>query len=403
MVDGEESPEVLRAALEAAAELYQRAPCGYLSTTPEGTIVSVNETLAALSGYRVDELVGRRTFASLLTAGGRIYHETHYAPMLQMQGVAREIALDIICADGRRLPVLVNSILERGPDGRARLIRTAVFDATDRRRYETELLLAKQKAEASEQRARQLARTLQTTLVPPSLPNITGLDLAVVFRPAGDGHQIGGDFYDVSQIGAGDWLISVGDVAGKGAEAAVVTALARYTIHSAAIRRRSPAQILSNLNAVLLRDTTTDRFCTATIIRLRQSKSRWTATVCNGGHPPPLLLRDNASATALGRPGNLIGVFDSPRLYDSKISLHSGDTIVIYTDGVTEGRHGDEFFGEGRLTDTIARHTRSAQELCDATLTEVLDFQGGTPRDDIILFAIQILDDGPTHPRVNQR
>jgi sigma-B regulation protein RsbU (phosphoserine phosphatase) len=398
-VDGEESPEVLRAALEAAAELYQRAPCGFLSTTPEGTIVGVNETMLTLSGYQADELVGHRTFASLLSAGGRIYHETHYAPMLQMQGVAREIALDLICADGKRLPVLVNSILERGPDGTPRLIRTAVFDATDRRRYETELLLAKQRAEESEQRARQLARTLQATLMPPSLPTIPGLDVAVAFRPAGDGHQIGGDFYDVSQIGAGDWLVSVGDVAGKGAEAAVVTALARYTIHSAAIRRRSPAQILGNLNAVLLRDTTTDRFCTATIVRIRQTKSRWTATICNGGHPPPLLLRDNTSPAPLGRPGSLLGVFDAPDLYDNKISLHSGDTILLYTDGVTEGRSGKEFFGERRLADAVSHHVGSAQDLCDTALTRVLDFQGGTPRDDIVLLAMQILENEPTHLR----
>ena len=399
-MDGEESPEVLRAALEAAAELYQRAPCGYLSTTPEGTIVSVNETMLTLSGYQVDELVGRRTFASLLSAGGRIYHETHYAPMLQMQGVAREIALDVICADGRRLPVLVNSILERGPDGSPRLVRTAVFDATDRRRYETELLLAKQRAEESEQRARQLARTLQTTLMPPSLPTIPGLDVAVAFRPAGDGHQIGGDFYDVSQIGTGDWLVSVGDVAGKGAEAAVITALARYTIHSAAIRGRSPAQILGNLNTVLLRDTATDRFCTATIVRLRQSQTRWTATICNGGHPPPLLLRDNASPAPLGRPGSLLGVLESPDLYDNKISLNPGDTILLYTDGVTEGRSGKEFFGEHRLADTVSHHDGSAYDLCNTALTRVLDFQGGTPRDDIILLAMRILDDQSTHPRV---
>ncbi|MEO5837397.1 MAG: SpoIIE family protein phosphatase [Acidimicrobiales bacterium] len=390
-MNADESPEALRAALDAAAELYERAPCGYLSTAPDGTIIRVNETMLTLTGFRSDELVGRRTFASLLSVGGRIYHETHYAPMLQMQGVAHEIALEIVCADGRRLPVLANSILERAPDGTARVIRTAVFEATDRRRYETELLLAKQTAEASEQRARQLAFTLQQTLMPPSLPSIPGLDVAVAFRPAADGHQIGGDFYDVSQIGAGDWLVSVGDVTGKGAGAAVITALARYTIHSAAIQRRSPAQILTNLNAVLLRDTTTDRFCTVTVVRLRQSKSRWTATVCNAGHPPPLLSRRNAPPIALGQTGTLLGVLETPILRDSKIALHPDDMILLYTDGVTEGRCDSEFFGESRLASAMSSHVGSAQDLCQSTLTGVLDFQRGHPRDDIVLLAVQIL------------
>src|SRR3954467_4179456 len=93
-----------------AEQLYQRAPCGYLSTTPDGGIVKVNETFLALTGYRRGDLVGKRTFASLLTGGGRIYHETHYAPMLRMQSTARGIALDLVATDGRRLPVPANPV-----------------------------------------------------------------------------------------------------------------------------------------------------------------------------------------------------------------------------------------------------------------------------------------------------
>ena len=88
-------------------------------------IVKVNRTFLTLTGHAREDIVGRRTFSSLLTAGGRIYHETHYAPMLRMQGRVREIALDVVCADGRRLPVLVNSVLERDADGAPRVIRTS--------------------------------------------------------------------------------------------------------------------------------------------------------------------------------------------------------------------------------------------------------------------------------------
>ena len=377
--------------IDVDAELYERAPCGYLSTSPDGLLIRINPTLLAWTGYRAADLVGHRTFASLLTAGGRIYHETHYAPMLQMQGAAHEIALELVCADGRRLPVLVNSVLERGPDGKPVVIRTAVFDATERRHYESELVAAKDRAEASEQRARQLARTLQQTLMPPSLPEIPGLELAVSFRPAGDGDLVGGDFYDVSQLAAGDWLISVGDVTGKGADAAVVTALARHTIHSAAVRTRSPARILDNLNTILMR-AETERFCTATVVRLRQVKGVWNATVCNAGHPHPLLVRGGETPVTLGRLGTLLGAQESPMFRDSRVVLHGGDTLVLYTDGVTEGRRGNTFFGDEGLAASVATHGGSARQLCEGVLADVVDYQLGTPRDDIIVLSMRVLD-----------
>ncbi|HUP71775.1 MAG TPA: SpoIIE family protein phosphatase [Acidimicrobiales bacterium] len=373
------------------AELYERAPCGYLSTSPDGLLIRVNQTLLAWTGYRAADLLGRRTFASLLTPGGRIYHETHYAPMLQMQGEAHEIALELVCADGRRLPILVNSVLERGPDGKPIVIRTAVFDATERRRYESELLAAKNRAEASEQRARQLARTLQQTLMPPSLPEITGLELAVSFRPAGDGDLVGGDFYDISQLAAGDWLISVGDVTGKGTDAAVITALARHTIHSAAVRTRSPARILTNLNTILIRNAT-ERFCTATVVRLRHVKGEWIATICNAGHPHPLLVRGGEVPVSLGRLGFLLGVDESPGFRDSRVALHGGDTLVLYTDGVTEGRRGSTFFGDDGLAASVAAHVGTAQQLCEGVLADVVEFQGGMPRDDIVILSVRVLD-----------
>jgi sigma-B regulation protein RsbU (phosphoserine phosphatase) len=212
----------IEALLDDDAEaLYDRAPCGYLSTTPDGTIVKVNDTFLTLSGYARDDIVGRKRFAELLSAGGRIYHETHYAPMLRMQAVAREIALELVCADGRRLPILVNSVLERDESGHASIIRTAIFDASHRRRYERELLREKERAEASQARATALARTLQQTLIPPHIPAIDGLDVSAEYRPAGDGSEVGGDFYDIFQASDDDWVVVIGDVCGKGVDAAV--------------------------------------------------------------------------------------------------------------------------------------------------------------------------------------
>ena len=128
---------------ESAEDLFENAPCAYLSTALDGRIAKVNRTFEQLTGIGREDLVGKRRFQELLTPGGRIYHETHYAPLLQMQGQAKEIALEIVCADGSRLPVLVNSVVVDGPDGSPRAIRTTVFEARDRRRYEEELLQAR--------------------------------------------------------------------------------------------------------------------------------------------------------------------------------------------------------------------------------------------------------------------
>ncbi|MEV6306732.1 SpoIIE family protein phosphatase [Actinoplanes sp. NPDC051861] len=137
-------------------DLYEHAPCGYLTTLPDGTIVRVNETFLAWTGYARADLIGHRRFRDLLSPGDQIYHETHYAPLLSMQGEVQEIALEVVREDGRRLPTLVNAVLERGANGTPRIIRTMVFNATERRRYERELLASRRAAEASEQRVRVL-------------------------------------------------------------------------------------------------------------------------------------------------------------------------------------------------------------------------------------------------------
>jgi len=171
-----------------------------VTTTPDGVIVTVNQTFLALTRYTRDDLVGLRTFADLLTPGGRICHETYFAPMLQMQERVSAIALELVTVDNQRIPILVNAVLERNDEGAPVVIRTAIFDATERRAYERELLLAKQRAEAAEARATALARTLQESLIPPTVPHIPGLDVAAIYRRAGSGDEVGGDFYDVFEI-----------------------------------------------------------------------------------------------------------------------------------------------------------------------------------------------------------
>jgi sigma-B regulation protein RsbU (phosphoserine phosphatase) len=371
-----------------AQRLYDLAPCGYLSTTPDGTIIKVNQTFLALTGYTDTQLVDRRTFAELLTPGGRIYHETHYAPLLAMHGSVRGIALDLVRADGTRLPVFVNSVLGEATADRPSVVRTAVFDATDRREYERELLRAKQRAEESEERALTLARTLQQTFIPPTPPAIPGLDVAAIYRPAGTGGEVGGDFYDVFQIADDNWVLTIGDVCGKGADAAVVTALARYTLRASMVQTRDAGRALLAVNDMLLRSGS-DRFCTMLVVRLRRRSAQWTVQVSAAGHPLPLLLSDANPPIPLGEPGSLLGVLDVPEFREAERVLAGGEALVLYTDGVTEGRRDLEFFGEARLAASVLAHCESADGLANAIVNDVLDFQSGISRDDIAVVVVR--------------
>jgi sigma-B regulation protein RsbU (phosphoserine phosphatase) len=391
-VGADEALDAFYAALldDDAEALYDRAPCGYVSTTPDGTIVKVNATFLALTGYERGDLVGRRRFADLLSGGGRIDHETHLAPMLRAEGLAREIALDVVRGDGVRLPVLLNAVLERDAAGSPVVVRVAVFDATHRREYERELLRAKERAEASEARARLLARTLQASLVPPAPPVVPGLDVTATYRPAGDGSEVGGDLYDVFELADGDWVVAVGDVRGKGAEAAVVASLARSTIRAAAVHQTSPAALLEAVHRVLLQHDG-DRFCTAVAIRLRRGGGgTWEATVAVGGHPLPLLARPGQPPVEVGRPGTLLGAIPEVRLHDVLVPLAPGDLLVACTDGVTEAPLGDgTFFGEGPLAEAVARLAAGAGPVAEALTAEVLAAQGGDARDDVVVVAVR--------------
>lgn len=132
---------------ESLEDLYEHAPCGYISTLPDGTFVKVNQTFLDWTGYSREELLAVKRFQDVLTIGGKIFYETHYAPLLDMQGFANEISFDVFCRDRRRMPVLINSVQKRDPAGTPLLNRTIILNAKDRRQYERELQQARKKAE----------------------------------------------------------------------------------------------------------------------------------------------------------------------------------------------------------------------------------------------------------------
>jgi sigma-B regulation protein RsbU (phosphoserine phosphatase) len=375
------------------AELYDRAPCGYLSLSPDGVIAAANQTFLTMAGRARDEVVGRVRFAELLTGGGRIYHETHFAPLLEMQGEVREIAFELVRPDGARVPVLVNAVVDRDEDGRPAVVRTAVFDARERRSYERELLRAKESAEAAEQRAAALARTLQQTLMPLAPPAIPGLDVGAAYRPSGHGDEVGGDFYDVFPVGPTDWAVVIGDVSGKGVEAAVVTALARYTLRAASVLAPAPSEALGTLNQVLAADEV-DRFCTAALLRLRPADGGWEGLLACGGHPLPLRRDRDGKVEPVGEAGALLGLLPVADMADVRLVLSPGDALVFFTDGVTEGRRGVEFYGDDRVAERVASlgggGSSAAQALADALVADVVAFQGGEARDDIAVVVVAV-------------
>jgi sigma-B regulation protein RsbU (phosphoserine phosphatase) len=369
--------------------VYDSAPCGFLTTTPDGAIVKTNATFRAWVQRTAEELVGVATFADLLTVGGRIYHETHFAPTLLMLDHVSEVALELVRADGSRLPVLVNASLARDEDGHPRAVRIAVFDATERRSYERELLAAKERAEASELEARALARTLQQTLIPPSPPEIPGLDLASAYHPAGHGAQVGGDFYDVFPVGADDWVVTIGDVCGKGYDAAIVSTLVRHTVRALCVSEQRPAAVLRGLDEVLRRNGS-ERFCTAVLLRLHRSGTGWLVTAALGGHPPPLLIRPGQPPEPFGGRGPLLGILDGAEFDQGGVRLAPGEVVLLYTDGVYEGRSGAEMFGEARLARLAAEIGPDPELLVAGVARAVLDFQGGTLHDDVALVAFGV-------------
>ncbi|AXT84922.1 histidine kinase [Aeromicrobium sp. A1-2] len=383
------TPESGFSSVTDAQRMYDMAPCGYVTVAWSGTILAVNRTFLQWTGYTAESLVGVRTFVDLLSRATAVYSETHLRPMLLMGSSVREIALELVCADGSRLAVLLNASLERADNGEPEVMRVVVFDASERRAYERELFRAKERAEASEAHARLLARTLQDTLIPPSPPQVPGLEIAAAYRPAGDGEEVGGDFYEVFQRRAGEWVVVLGDVCGKGVDAAVVTALVRYSLRAAVVERESPAAAMDLLNRIVL-DHDTDRFCTIVLMYLRQSDRGWVADVCTAGHPAPVLVQPGQAPHAEQAISSLVGVLDDPVFVDAHLELAPGDLLLLYTDGVTEGRRDTDFFGEERMHASIETHRVSAAAVVAGLLADVLDFQRGRTTDDLALVALKV-------------
>lgn len=254
------------------------------------------------------------------------------------------------------------------------------------------------------------ARALQGSLLPSRLPDVPGVEVGLRYLPAGEA-DVGGDFYDIFDVAVGfredsdelptgsAWGVVIGDVCGKGAEAAALLALARYTVRAMAMRRECPSAILAGLNEAMLRqrrERDDHKFCTVVYMRLETDTEEPGArvTIARGGHPAPVLLKSDGSARGIGDPGRALGVFDDPGLRQQEACLSPGDALVLYTDGVTEARSPDgAFFGEERLMSLLrACAGLDASTLAGRIESAVLDFQENCSRDDIAVLVLRVPD-----------
>jgi PAS domain S-box-containing protein len=255
----------------------------------------------------------------------------------------------------------------------------------------------------------EVARTLQEGLLPPRLPEIPGVEVGLRYLSAGQG-EVGGDFYDLFDATGNDkadssglsssWGVVIGDVVGKGAEAAAELALARYTIRAATMHETRPSAVLADLNEIMLRqrrERDDHKFCTVAYARLEtqgDAECGVRITVSRGGHPVPFLLKADGGIHKIGQPGRAIGVFNNANLTEQEASLAPGDALVLYTDGVLEARSlNGTFYGEERFMSLL----RSCVGLDASTIAgliedAVLNFQEQVPRDDIAVLVLRVSD-----------
>jgi serine phosphatase RsbU (regulator of sigma subunit) len=293
--------------------------------------------------------------------------------------------------------VIVAPLIARGRRlGTISLLR---FDGTDPFRYDelrTVDQLGRQAAlvldnARTHSDLRRVASTLGSVFVPERLPQPPGLELDGRYRAAGELNDVGGDFYDAFARPGNEWAVVIGDVCGKGATAALTTALARYTLRAGALRSDSPSATLRDLHDVMRGQLGGHEISTACFAVVAPGDGRARVTLALAGHPLPLLARVDGCVTEVGRPGGLIGFGDAIEVADESFELNPGDTLLFYTDGVTDAGAPRARLGEETLQALLRSHLHLPLGVLLALIEgEVQRRSGGVLRDDYALLALRV-------------
>ncbi|HXD53160.1 MAG TPA: GAF domain-containing SpoIIE family protein phosphatase [Solirubrobacteraceae bacterium] len=292
-------------------------------------------------------------------------------------GSSRSATVVPMVARGRMLGVMTFVHPGRPQSGRLRILE----DLTGR------AALAYDNARLYAERAR-VAQTLRSSLMPAALPSVPGLELRSYFRPLGAGNEVGGDFYDVFSDRDGCWLV-VGDVCGKGAEAAVLTAFLRHTAGAYARDGSSPATVLARVNAAMLEHDFEGRFATALLARMEHSPGGIAVTLAAAGHPAALVTRAGGRTEEFGGGGTLLGIFPDARIAEATTTLRVGDSLALYTDGLAEAQAPARTLSSGEMISALDRTRPESAEQAIAALLGLLDLSQGA-RDDIAILAVRV-------------
>ncbi len=352
----------LRRSYQRFQELLESAPDAMVIVDENAEIVLVNAQVEAVFGYRREELIGRQ-IDILVPANLRDAHAAHrydYFADPHARPMGQGLDLHGLRKDGTEFPVEIS--LSPLPTDEGVLVSSAIRDVTERRR----------------------AEVLERSFVPDHLPDIPGVELAARFIPGGTGVEVGGDWYDVLEVGDGRIGLMIGDVAGRGLEAAAVMTQLRNALRAYALEAHPPAEALARLNSVAwaLEDSVM-----ATIVYLVYDPSTGILRFANAGHLPPLLVDRDGAARYLERGRSVpVGVQPASRYDEAEYLVDTGATLLLYTDGLVEKRR-------VRIDDGLAQLARAAsagtrQDL-EALCERVLESVGPDTEDDIAMIALQ--------------
>lgn len=310
-----------------------------------------------------------------------IVHHPRLVDEVVTRGTADVLALGLTARGATLGALLLARFGDRAWSG------DAAGDVAFAQRLAARAAVALDSARLYEERGR-IAGALQRGLRPPVLPEVDGMRVAARYRPTAEHLEIGGDFYDVTGS-AGDWLFALGDVMGKGVEAAALTGRTRQSIRTAAHFDRRPEVVLDALNSVL-HDADSERFVTVVCARVRpQPDGHADVDLAVAGHPAPIVLHADGRVEQLEVYGTAAGVRTQTRYRPATVRLEPGDTLLMYTDGVDEARSQDGFFGVDRLLTLLPAYAGAAPDVvCEAVEQHVLEFLDGQPHDDIALLAV---------------
>ncbi len=332
-----------------------------------------------LAGHPVARALNERTSTVSELGAGNAADGRHTTGIFPGRdpGAARAATVVPMVARGRMLGVM--SFVHSGPPQRGQL--RLLEDLTGR------AALAYDNARLYAERA-QVARTLRRSLMPAALPAVPGLELESYFRPLEAGSEVGGDFYDVFADRDGCWLV-VGDVCGKGAEAAVITSFLRHTTAAYAREGSAPAAVLARVNEAMLEQDFEGRFATAILARLDYDSGGAVLTLAGAGHPAALLTRAGGATEELGAGGTLLGIFPNATVSETTTTLGVGDSLTLYTDGLSEAQAPSRMLSTHEMIGALQSSSPESPRATIAALLGLVDLSQGA-RDDIAILAARV-------------